>query len=113
MASTVDVSSVSLGAAMGKWYLYLIRTRHGTLYAGTTTDVGRRLLEHDEGGPKGSRYLRYRGLLELVYQVEIGDRSLANRAEFLIKRLTKRKKEEIVSDGLTTGALLELLGLSM
>ena len=97
---------------MSKWSVYLIRTRFGTLYAGMATDVERRLVEHSQGGHRGSKYLRSRGPLELVYQVELGGRALACRAECRIKLLTKRKKEEIVSAGLTARALLAFLGLS-
>jgi putative endonuclease len=91
----------------------MIRTRFGTLYTGMTTDVERRLKEHRHGGHRGSRYLRSKGPLELVYQVEIGDRSLAYRAECRIKMLTKRNKEEIVSAGPSARALLKLLGLTI
>lgn len=78
---------------MSKWHVYVIRTRLGTLYTGTATDVERRLAEHRQGGHRGSRYLRSKGPLELVYRAEIGDRSLAYRTERHIKMLTKRKKK--------------------
>ena len=98
---------------MNKWHVYMIRTRFGTLYTGAATDVERRLAEHRQGGHRGSRYLRSRGPLELVYHAEIGGRSLAYKTECRIKRLTKRKKEEIASAGLTARALLDLLGLTV
>ncbi len=97
---------------MRKWFVYVIRTRSGTLYTGTTTDVARRFAEHGQGGPRGSKYLRSRGPLELVYHMKIGDRALAAKAEWRIKRLPKQKKEEIVSAGLTGRALLALLNLT-
>ena len=93
------------------WYLYLIRTRSGALYTGTTTDVARRFVEHSRGGRRGSKYLRSRGPLELVYHAEIGDRALACKAECRIKALSKGEKEKIVSDRPTASALLTLLGL--
>lgn len=98
---------------MSAWHVYMIRTRFGTLYTGTATDVERRLAEHRQGGHRGSRYLSSKGPLELAYQAEIGERSLACRAEFRIKMLTKRKKEEIVSSGPTADALLAFLSLSV
>lgn len=97
---------------MSLWKVYLIRTRSGTLYAGTTTDVARRLAEHGRGGKRGSKYLRSRGPLTLVYRAEMGDRSLACRVECRIKRLTKREKEEIVSTAFSAGQLLTFLGLA-
>jgi putative endonuclease len=77
---------------MRKWSVYLIRTRFGALYTGTTTDVQRRVIEHNQGGRRGSKYLRSRGPLKLVYEVGLSDHELACKAEYLIKRLTKRKK---------------------
>jgi putative endonuclease len=77
------------------WHLYLVRTRDGALYAGIATDVQRRLAEHVSG--RGSKYLRPRGPLELVYRVPIGDRSLALRAEAALKKLAKRAKEILVA----------------
>ncbi len=97
---------------MGKWYVYIIRTRSGTLYTGTTTDVERRFAEHGQGGCRGAKYLRSRGPLELVYQVKIGDRALAAKVEWRIKRLSRQNKEEIVSAGLNGRALLAFLGLT-
>ncbi|MGA9750614.1 MAG: GIY-YIG nuclease family protein [Acidobacteriota bacterium] len=97
---------------MSTWHIYLIRTRSGSLYAGTATDVQRRLAEHRQGGRRGSRYLRSRGPLELVYEAEIGGRSLAHRVEHRIKKLPKRKKEAIVSTSPKPPALLALLDLT-
>ncbi|MGE4616529.1 MAG: GIY-YIG nuclease family protein, partial [Gammaproteobacteria bacterium] len=45
---------------MNDWYIYLVRTRLGTLYTGISTDVPRRLSEH-EGNGKGAKYLRSKG----------------------------------------------------
>jgi len=96
---------------MSKWSVYLIRTRFGALYTGTTTDVARRLAEHRRGGGRGAKYLRAKGPLRLVYGVEIGERTLACKVEHRIKMLTKRQKEEIASRGLSAKALLAFLNL--
>jgi putative endonuclease len=82
---------------MTMWYLYLIRCRDGSLYTGIATDVARRFEEHVGPGNKGSKYLRGRGPLKLVYQTAFDDRSTASRAEYRVKRLSKDKKEAIVS----------------
>jgi predicted GIY-YIG superfamily endonuclease len=47
--------------------LYLIRRADGALYTGITTDVERRLDEH-ANSKRGSRVLRSRGPLHLVYR---------------------------------------------
>lgn len=82
---------------MSAWSVYLIRCADGSLYTGITTDVERRLAEH-EHGDKGARYLRGRGPLTLVYRREIGDRSDASRVEHRFKRLTKAEKERCLKN---------------
>lgn len=94
---------------MTEWYVYLIRTRYGALYTGIGTDVARRLAEHEAAGPKGAKCLRSKGPLQLAYSAKIGSRALALKVEGCIKKLSKRKKETIVEQGLTSKALLKLL----
>ena len=77
------------------WILYVVRARGGTLYAGITTDVGRRFAEHESG--RGAKALRGRGPLELVARAQVGDRSAALRVELRFKRLPKARKEELVA----------------
>ncbi len=96
---------------MDDWYLYLVRTRLGTLYTGISTDVPRRLSEHEEN-EKGAKYLRSKGPLELAYAVRIGDRALALRAEHVLKQLPKADKEKIVRRRPAPANLLELLGVA-
>ena len=79
------------------WFLYLIRCRNGTLYAGISTDVARRFAEHQSGAPKGSRYLRGKGPLQLVFQTVVGDRSTATKLEIQVKGLPRSVKEEVVA----------------
>lgn len=93
---------------MAIWHLYLIRTRQNALYTGITTDVSQRLVEH-KAGKQGAKYLRSKGPLQLVYQTEIGSRSVASRAEYRLKRLTKLQKERIVSSKPDKQTLLTLL----
>ena len=93
------------------WSVYLIRTRQGALYTGITTDVERRFVEHQQG-TVGAKYLRSKGPLTLVYQRELGNRSLASRVEYAIKQLTKVKKEEIVATQLDNPQLLTFLDLA-
>ena len=77
------------------WFVYMLRTRAGSLYTGITTDPQRRLAEH-QTGKGGARSLRGKGPLALVWQCEVDDRGSALRLEAYIKRLAKREKERIV-----------------
>ena len=88
--------------------LYLLRCADGSLYTGIAVDVARRIDEHRQG-KRGARYLRGKGPIELVYQVEAGDRSAASRLEHRVKRLTKADKEALVAGRLALGSLLPQL----
>ena len=79
-----------------RWHLYLIRTASGALYTGITTDVQRRLSEHQAGAPKGARSLRGKGPLTLAFSAEAGDRSQASSLEWRIKRWPRQRKERLV-----------------
>lgn len=84
---------------MSEWYLYMIRVKNGHLYTGIAKDVDARLAEHAAGGKKGAKYLRGKGPLKLVFRQKIKTRSLALKAEAAVKKMSKRKKEELVSAG--------------
>ena len=79
---------------MSAYSVYLVRCRDGSLYTGIATDVSRRFSEHEDG-VKGAKYLRGKGPLKLVYQQEIGDRSLAQKIESRIKRLSNTEKSDV------------------
>ena len=94
-----------------RWHVYIVRTRDGTLYTGITIDVERRLAEHRAGGGRGARYLRGREPLEIVYRRKLGDRGVALRVEWRLKRRPRADKQAIVSSRLSRSALLRRLGV--
>nr|WP_245167282.1 GIY-YIG nuclease family protein [Dickeya fangzhongdai] len=72
----------------------MLRTDSGLLYTGITTDVTRRLAQHQAG--KGARALRGKGPLTLAYHCVAGDRSTALKWEYRVKQLSKMQKERLV-----------------
>lgn len=78
------------------WHLYMLRMPSGMLYTGITTDVARRLAQHQAG--KGAKALRGKGELDLVFHCQVGDRSTALRLEYRVKQLGKKQKERLVID---------------
>ncbi len=78
-----------------RWFVYLLRCRDGSLYTGATTDVARRLREHNAG--TASRYTRARLPAKLVYRETCANRSAALKREYAIKRLRRHRKEDILS----------------
>ena len=79
----------------------MLRCADGTLYTGITTDVERRLSEHN-GLPgaarRGAAYTRARRPVRLVHLEAAADRAHASRRESVIKRLDRRDKERLVDD---------------
>ena len=78
------------------WSLYVLRCADRSLYTGISTDVARRLREHRDSA-RGARYLRGRAPLTLVFEVPVGDRSAASRAENRVKSLSKTEKESLLA----------------
>lgn len=74
--------------------VYVIQCSDGSLYTGISTDVARRITEH-ERTTKGAKYLRGKGPLKIFFEREIGDRSLALRVEAKIKKLSHLDKGDI------------------
>lgn len=98
----MDVSEV--------WSVYLVRTADGALYAGIAKDVARRLAQHRAG--RGSRYLRGRSPLRLVWRRHVGELALALRVERALKRCTKAEKEAVVAARTRLSTLLRRFGLA-
>ena len=95
---------------MADWSLYLVRCRDGSLYTGITTDVNRRFAEHQGKGDTGAKYLRGRGPLMLVFQKKLGNRSLAQGVESRVKKLSKARKEELISSKKHIEAIIKQVG---
>lgn len=79
-----------------RWFVYLVRCADGSLYCGVTTDIPRRLEDHDTG--RGARYTRGRGPVELVASAGPMSRAEALRLELRIKRARRAQKERLLAD---------------
>lgn len=75
-------------------YIYILECSDGSLYTGYTTDVERRLKEHNSG--QGAKYTRGRLPVKLRHQESFKSRSLAQKREYQIKQLPRSKKEELI-----------------
>lgn len=96
-------------AVSANWWLYVLNCDDRILYTGITTDLTRRLQQHTAG--RGAKNLRRYQRLEVVYQVQLGERSLALRAEYRFKRLRAEEKRVLVDCQPSRAALLEKLAL--
>ena len=75
-------------------YVYVIECRDGTYYTGYTTDVDRRVAEHNAG--TAAKYTRGRRPVELVHVETYDSQSAAMQREYAIKQLRRAAKEQLV-----------------
>jgi len=78
------------------WYLYILKCKDGTLYTGITTDVNRRVKEHNNS-TKGAKYTRTRRPVKLLGFYKAGYcRSEAMSEEFRVKKLSRKDKKLLI-----------------
>jgi putative endonuclease len=74
--------------------VYVLECADGSLYTGYTTDLDRRVAEHDAG--EGAKYTRGRAPVELRYQESYDSKSAAMSREYQIKQLSRVQKERLI-----------------
>ena len=79
---------------MKPWMVYLLRCRDGSLYAGATNDLARRIAAHQAG--RGGAYTRSRRPVRVVYSERVPGRSAALVREAALKRLTRAAKLALI-----------------
>jgi putative endonuclease len=77
------------------WHLYILKCSDQTFYTGITTDVGRRVNEHN-CLPVGAKYTRSRRPVELVYSRRYRSQQLAMKEELRIKRMAREDKFKLI-----------------
>ena len=77
------------------YYVYILECSDSTLYTGITTDIDRRVDEHNNSD-KGAKYTKLRRPVTLVYREEAEDRSSASKREYAIKKLSRKAKLELI-----------------
>lgn len=80
------------------WFFYVVRCADNSLYAGITTDVARRVKEHNTSS-KGAKYTRSRRPVELEFEVNFDNKSEALKSEARFKKLRKADKELLIQGG--------------
>lgn len=82
-----------------KWYVYMVRCADDSLYTGITTDLKRRVAEHNgegSGKDKGAKYTKARRPVALVYKKRCRDRSAAAVAEAALRTLSRQEKLALI-----------------
>ena len=82
---------------MQTWFVYIVECSDKSLYTGITTDIKRRVKEHNNG--TGARYTRARAPVRLMFQTNVSDRSCASKLEYKIKQFSKKQKLDLIAAG--------------
>jgi putative endonuclease len=77
-----------------RYFLYVLECSDSTLYTGITTDIDRRLREHNTDSKKGSKYTRARRPVRILAAKIYKGRSEASKAESKFKKLSRKEKLE-------------------
>lgn len=80
------------------FFVYILRTSKNTLYVGQTSDLTKRMREHEGKSGKSAKYLRMFPDFKLVYKEEYNSRTRALKREAELKKLPKAKKEILVDE---------------
>lgn len=77
------------------YYVYMLKCADNTLYTGITTNLERRLREHNEG-KIGAKYTKPRRPVSFVYTKPFPTRSEALKFEHAVKQLSKAEKLKMI-----------------
>ena len=77
-------------------YVYIVECKDGSLYTGWTTNIERRIDEHNQG--KGAKYTRSRAPVKLRHFETYDTKKEAMRREWEIKQLTRRNKLKLIEN---------------
>jgi len=84
---------------MKHWYVYMLRCADDSLYTGITTDIERRLGEHNNTSKSvGAKYTRSRRPVKLVYHEQLLTRAEATSRELEIKSLNRCDKLKLINN---------------
>jgi len=75
-------------------FVYMLECADGSLYTGYTTNVERRVRQHDDGD--GAKYTRGRTPVELVHVEGYDSQSAAMAREYEVKQFDRREKESLI-----------------
>lgn len=80
------------------YYVYILECSDGTFYTGYTTDIKRRLDEHNSSN-LGAKYTKGRRPVILRYFKRFQTPSEALKYEYYLKSLSREDKEKLFVDG--------------
>jgi len=83
--------------SLSDWFVYIVEAENGHFYTGITTDLARRLTEH-QTKQGGARFFHTSAAKQIVYQEPHPDRSSASKREAVIKKLSRKAKITLIEN---------------
>ncbi len=81
--------------SLSAWFVYIVEAENGHFYTGITTDLARRLTEH-QTKQGGARFFHTSAAKQIVYQEPHPDRSSASKREAAIKKMSRKAKITLI-----------------
>ena len=81
-----------------KYFVYIVECADGSFYTGYTTDIDRRINEHNFS-TRSAKYTRSRRPVRLIYKEDYDTLSEALKREHKIKKLSRRAKKALIDKG--------------
>lgn len=78
------------------YYFYIVRCSDNSLYCGQTTNLKKRIQEHNSSPSRSAKYVRGKRPVHLVYSEECENLQFALKREYQVKQWPKDKKESLV-----------------
>ncbi|HLL60225.1 MAG TPA: GIY-YIG nuclease family protein [Candidatus Nitrosocosmicus sp.] len=78
------------------YYTYILECSDGTYYVGKTSNLEKRLKQHNGLLPKGAKYTRARKPSVIKYYEAYETSSLAMKREYVLKQLSHKEKEVLI-----------------
>ena len=79
------------------WFVYLLQCSDGSFYTGVTTDLKRRVRQHNGEIVGGANYTRARRPVAMVWHEGCENRSVAQQREYMVRRLSRLEKQRLAA----------------
>ena len=90
------------------WYVYVLVCSDKTLYCGITTNLKKRLKQHNGEIKGGAKYTRSRRPCRFVHIKKAMNRSIASKLEYQFKQLSRKNKIDYLIHHPLTQDLLQI-----
>ncbi|MBP9716944.1 MAG: GIY-YIG nuclease family protein [Candidatus Levybacteria bacterium] len=78
------------------WHVYIVKCSDESLYTGITTDINRRVIEHNTNNKLGAKSLKGKRPVVLVYSEDYETQSEARKREAAIKQWSRAYKLKLI-----------------